>query len=120
MMKIGRLIDAEEVLAEPVEYAAGFFVRLKGLLGRRGMSGRSAMIIEHCSSVHTMGMRFALDLIFLDKEWRVISIKRDIKPGRPMVSGGMRAKRVVESQAGGLNLNHLQVGDQLQFELHHA
>ncbi len=116
-MQIGRLIGDGEVFAEPVEYAAGFFARLKGLLGRRGMDGRSAMIIEHCSSVHTAGMRFALDLIFLDKEWRVISIRRDVKPGNPMVTGGMRAKRVVESQAGGLELNHLRVGDQLQFEL---
>lgn len=117
MMRIGRLIDAEEVLAEPVEYATGFFMRLKGLLGRRSMDDRSAMIIERCSSVHTVGMRFALDLIFLDKEWRVVSIQRNVRPGKPMVTGGLRAKRVVESQAGGLNLDHLQVGDQLHFFL---
>ena len=114
-MQIGRLVDAGQVLAEPVEYATGFLMRLKGLLGRSGLDGRSAMIIEHCSSVHTVGMRFALDLIFLDKEWRVISIQRNVKPGKLMVSGGIRARRVVESQAGGLNLTHLQVGNPLQF-----
>lgn len=105
------------MFAEPVEYSTGFFERMKGLLGRADMVNQSAMIIEHCGSVHTVGMRFAIDLIFLDKEWRIVSIKRGVKSGQPMVFGGLRAKRVVESKAGGLELEKLQIGDLLVFEV---
>jgi len=114
-MKVGRLVLAGEIFAEPVEYAVGFFERLKGLLGRSDMNTGSAMIIEHCSSVHTVGMRFAIDLIFLVKEWHVISRKLNVKPGKLMVSGGVHAKRVVESKAGDLPLDHLKSGNELEF-----
>ncbi|MDA3924503.1 MAG: DUF192 domain-containing protein [Kiritimatiellae bacterium] len=114
-MQYGILMLEGALFAEPVEYVVGFFERLKGLLVRNGLKKGAAMVIEHCSSVHTVGMRFPIDLIFLDKEWRIISVKRDVKPGRPMLSGGWHAKRVVESQAGGLDLEQLKVGDKLEF-----
>lgn len=114
-MRIGRLFFAGEIFAEPVEYASGFIERLKGLLGRVDMCDRAAMIIEHCGSVHTIGMRFAIDLIFLDREWRVVALKRNVPPGRWMVSGGLRARRVVESRAGALDSGRLKFGSQLEF-----
>jgi len=116
-MQLGKLVSDDRVIAEPVEYATALFERLKGLLGRNGLSKSTAMIIEHCGSVHTIGMRFALDLIFLDKEWRVLSIKRNINPGRPMISGGLRAKRVIESQTGALDMEDFQIGHKLVLEL---
>jgi len=114
-MKLGRLILEGRLFAEPVEYAAGFLERLKGLLGRSEMQHGTAMIIENCSSVHTVGMRFAIDLIFIDKEWRIISVRRDVKPGRVMVCGGWRARRVAEFRAGGLALERVKAGAQLEF-----
>ncbi|MDD2600585.1 MAG: DUF192 domain-containing protein [Kiritimatiellae bacterium] len=114
-MRVGKLFFEGEVFAEPVEYARGFFERLKGLLGRVDMCDGAAMIIEHCGSVHTLGMSFAIDLIFLDREWRVVSLERDIPPGRWMITGGLRAKRVVESRAGALACDQLEPGSQLEF-----
>ena len=104
------------LFADSVEYATGFFERMKGLLGRGDMNNKSAMIIEHCNSVHSVGMRFAIDLIFLDKEWRVLSVRENISPGKPMVGGGFHAKRVVESKTGNLEVDKLQAGDVLVFE----
>jgi uncharacterized protein len=115
-MHRGRVLLGGEVFAEPVEVAVGFFERLRGLLGRAGMAPASAMIIERCASVHTLGMRFAIDLIFLDREWRVVALRRGVNPGRPMVCGGLRAVRVLESAAGSLALDQLALGDQLVFE----
>lgn len=114
-MQSGRLILEGALFAEPVEYASGFLERLKGLLGRSEMQHGAAMLIENCSSVHTVGMRFAIDLIFIDKEWRVVAVKCDVKPGKLMVSGGWRARRVVELRAGGLSLERVKAGAQLKF-----
>ncbi|MFA7173880.1 MAG: DUF192 domain-containing protein [Kiritimatiellia bacterium] len=114
-MRVGRLFLSGEVFAEPVEYAFGFFERLKGLLGHADMCDGAAMIIEHCGFVHTIGMRFAIDLIFLDSEWRVISLERNVSPGVWMVTGGLRAKRVVESRAGTLAYDQLELGSRLEF-----
>ena len=114
-MRTGKLLRGERILAEPVELATGFFERLRGLLGRDSMPAGSAMVIEHCCSVHTVGMSFPVDLVFLDREWRVVGIRRDVKPGRPMVCGGLRASRVVESQVGGLDLDSLGCGEKLSF-----
>jgi hypothetical protein len=114
-MQSGTLLKGDTIIAGSVEVASGFFDRLRGLLGRKGMQPGSAMIIEHCGSVHTVGMRFPIDLIFLDKDWRIVCIRSNVRSGRPMVSGGLRARRVVESQAWGLVLDDLSIGDKLAF-----
>ena len=115
-MQSGKIILAgDRIFAELVELSAGFFERLRGLLGRAEMLPGSAMVIERCVSVHTVGMKFPLDLVFLDKEWRVVSVKRNVRPGCPMISGGIRARRVVESRAGALDFNGIEIGVQLEF-----
>jgi len=114
-MKRGKLLVEESVFAKEVEVATGFFERLRGLLGRSEMRDGAAMVIERCGSVHTVGMRFPIDLVFLDKDWKVVCVKRDVKPGRPMVFGGVLANRVIESSTGGLDLCGLEVGVKLEF-----
>ncbi len=59
--------------------------RLSRLLGLALLSRKRAgagLLIPGCHSVHTMGMRFPLDLIFLDQEGRVVEIRRDVPAGR--------------------------------------
>ena len=53
--------------------------RLRGLIGR---SGDVALLLPHCGSVHTFGMRFALDLVWLDAAGRVVRIDRGVRPWR--------------------------------------
>lgn len=103
------------VFADPVEVADGFFERLRGLLGRADMPPGSAMMLEGCGSVHTIGMRFPLDLVFLDKKWRVVSVKRNVSPGSPMIFGGARARRVIECRADALDFSGLEIGAHLKF-----
>jgi uncharacterized membrane protein (UPF0127 family) len=89
---------------------------MRGLLGRAGLGAGAALLIERCGSVHTVGMRFALDLVFLDSRWRVVRVERAVPPGRWMVWGGWRARRVVESEAGCLDVVGLRAGDALIWE----
>ena len=54
--------------------------RLVGLIGRRSFAG--ALEIPRCRSVHTFGMRFALDLVWLDEERCVVRVDRGVPPWR--------------------------------------
>jgi uncharacterized membrane protein (UPF0127 family) len=60
-------------------------------------------------------MRFALDLVFLDAQWRIVACVSDVRPGRWCVPGGLRARRVVEVESGWLNLTRAPVGTHLRW-----
>src|SRR4051794_39854542 len=71
--------------------------RLVGLGLRRDPPGH-ALLIPRCRSVHTFGMHFALDLVWLDGGGRAVRIDRDVRPCR--VRGCRRAAAVLEAPAG--------------------
>ena len=115
-MRRGRILLGGRTWAAEAEFARTSFERLRGLLGRRSLGPDAALVIERCNAVHTVGMRFALDLVFLDRRWRVTRVVRGVRPGRLMVWGGWRSARVVESEAGCLDVAALRAGDALVFE----
>jgi len=96
---VGNLLVAESILA-----------RMIGLLGRKGLEQGSAMLLKPCSSIHTVGMKFPLDLIFLDKDDRIVRIVAGVAANR-FVLGGRGAKSVVEIEAGQVDVCKLPVGD---------
>jgi uncharacterized protein len=73
--------------------------RLLGLAVRRRPPAGQALLLPRCRSVHTFGMRFAIDLVWLDAEGRVLAIERGVPPWR--VRGRRDAAAVVEVVAGG-------------------
>jgi uncharacterized protein len=115
-MRAGRLYRNGSVWSESVERAETFKERLRGLLGRDGLVDGGAMLIERCGAVHTLGMRFTLGLVFLDRAWRVTRLARDVRPGRLAVWGGWRAVRVIEVPAGSRLLDGLAPGDHFAWE----
>ena len=84
-----------------VRVLTGFFERMRGLLGRDGLPEGEVFVFPHCGSVHTFGMRFAIDVVFLDRDGRVLSIRENVRPGR-VVFGGWKADATVEAQTGWL------------------
>ena len=105
------LVRDGEVLAS-VEVADSFGARLKGLLGRRGLDG--AMLLRPARSVHTVGMRFAIDVAYCDAGLRVqeVATMRPHRLARPR----MRARCVVEAEAGAFERWRLLPGDQLELK----
>lgn len=83
-----------------VEVVRTFRARLRGLLGRNALSPGEGLLLRPCRAIHTIGMRFAIDAVFLDREFRVTRVCRDVRPGRLFVSGGPRAAAVLEMAAG--------------------
>lgn len=70
-----------EVLAERARVARGFFERARGLLGRRGWGDLDGLWIEPCAGVHTLGMRFAIDVVLVDGAMRVLAVQT-LRPWR--------------------------------------
>ena len=87
-------VDGVEVA--PVEVASTRRARSRGLLGRDGVAG--ALWLPRTRSVHTIGMRFALDLLWLDAAGAVVRVDRDVAPRRLRTC--VRARAVVEAAAG--------------------
>jgi uncharacterized membrane protein (UPF0127 family) len=114
-MKTGALWLDDAVWIGSVRVASSFFHRLRGLLGCRTLGPGAGMLIESCSAVHTVGMRFSLDLIFLDAQWRIVACVSGVRPGRWCVPGGLRARRVVEVESGWLDLTRASIGAHTSF-----
>ena len=72
--------------------------RLAGLAGMRAMPPRTGLLIPRCRSVHTLGMRFALDLIWLDGDGAVVDVTARVRPRR--VVSRRHARTVVETPSG--------------------
>ena len=100
-------------LVKKLEIAGTGPKRSRGLLGRRGLETGQALWIVPCEAVHTFGMQFTLDLVYLDKEHRVKKIVRNIPPWR--ISGCLTAHSVIELAAGSILEADVQPGDQLEF-----
>ena len=87
--------------------------RFRGLLGRDSIDRDEGLLIEPCSSVHMLGMRFAIDAVFLDRTGRVLRVTEQLKPWRMAACKG--SKRVLELPAGRAREVGLAVGDELVF-----
>ncbi|MFE1575611.1 DUF192 domain-containing protein [Streptomyces fradiae] len=83
----------------PLEIAASYRTRARGLLGRDGIDG--AMLLTPCGSVHTFRMRFAIDVAYLDRDLRVLAVVPGMRPGR-LGLPRPRARHVLEARAGAM------------------
>jgi len=97
------------VLVPRLLIATGIWSRMRGLLGRPGLPDDTAMFLSPCNSIHTVGMRFSLDVIFLDRAQRVVRIVRAVRPNR-FAFGGRGASSAIEFEAGAVDLSGVDVG----------
>jgi len=106
-MRTVRMLQQGRVLLPAVLVADRATERMRGLLGRDSLSPGSAMLLAPCGSLHTLGMQFALDVIYFDAVWRVVKIVCNLPPWRCSV-GGWRAHAALEMQSGGFEFASLQ------------
>lgn len=86
------------VRGREVRVARGGRARLLGLAGLDRARVGAGLLIPRCASVHTFGMRFALDLVFLDRAGRPCAVRRAVPPRRVVFAQG--AASVLELPAG--------------------
>ena len=100
-------------LARRAHVARTLGARLTGLLGRESLPEGDALVFPACRSIHTFGMRFPIDVVFIDRRWRVVALRPFLGPSR-LVPPQWRAWGVVETAAGSITRAGLMVGDQLR------
>jgi uncharacterized protein len=90
--------DDGDVVCEHCLLAEKALHRLRGLLGRSGLSSGEGMLLRPASSIHTAFMRFGIDAVFLDRANRVLKVAAELRPWRAAGCKGARA--VLELPAG--------------------
>ena len=95
--------------------ADNFFSRLKGLLGTNEFPYADALYFPNVASIHTFFMKYPIDVVFLDKNNKVVGFRENVKPFR-VVFGGMSAYLVVEMPQGSIKRMDINFGDILNIE----
>jgi uncharacterized membrane protein (UPF0127 family) len=103
------------VLGDQIQVADTSLSRLVGLLGKRALEPGSGLLIIPSQAIHTVAMRFAIDVVFLDRDWRVIYLYPKIVPYR-MTGIHWKARSVLELPVGIISQSSTSVGDQLSLE----
>lgn len=106
-----RLVNATRgtLIATSVDVADSAAARSRGLLGRKGLAPGEGLWISPCEAVHTFGMQFSIDLIYLDRRRRVKKIRRNVAPWR--LSACLSAHSVIELAASSVREDDLRPGD---------
>lgn len=111
-MNHGKLSNKnEDCLIENVFITSNFLDRMCGLLFRPQLDTDEALLIMPCSSVHTFGMRYSIDLVYLDEALTILKTVSAIKPWRMSACSGARA--VLELATNRIEQLSLVEGQQL-------
>ena len=106
-------VSRQALLAARVDIADSSATRRKGLLGRDRLAADEGLWIVPCGGIHTIGMRFPVDLVYLDRGLRVRKLRSDVVPWR--ISVCLWAHSVVELAAGTIRVSQTCEGDQMNF-----
>ena len=114
-MRLVQVVNQTRGIAvgEEIELADTSFRRMWGLLGRSKLSAGGGLWIRPSSGVHTLGMKFAIDVVGLDKGMRVVKLWPDLLPFR-VTSVSLKIQSVIELPAGTIKERQIEVGDCFQ------
>jgi len=102
------------VLGEAVDVADTSAKRRTGLLKHERLEPGTGLWIKPCESVHTFFMKFAIDLVYIDKKQKVRKVRKAVPPWR--LSACLAAHSILELPAGTIEKTGTQAGDELSIE----
>lgn len=109
-----RNLTKDVALGNSVEVADTSAKRRTGLLKHPSLPEGHGLWIVPSEAVHTFGMRFSIDLAFLNRQRKILKIRKDM--GRRRIALCLRAHSVLELPAGTLDRTGTEAGDQLEFQ----
>lgn len=113
--------NKDKVIIEHIEIADNFWRRFMGLMGRPsmghsyGMGHSCGMLFEGCNSIHMFFMRFAIDVVFMDKTGAVIYLRESLKPWQ-IIGYIKNAYFTVEMPEGTISSARIEIGDILKIK----
>jgi uncharacterized protein len=104
------------VVASRVKQATTYLKRLLGLLFSAPLKPNDGLWFTPCNSIHTIGMKFAIDVVFLDRNGTVLRVYSSLPPGKivPII---WRAHHCVELSPGTLAKSNTKDGDKISWKL---
>ena len=107
--------NREKSLATHGRLANTFWLRLRGLLGRKLLQEGEGLVLVGEKSIHTLFMKFPIDVLYIDRNYQVIRVDENMVPYRlgPLVT---QSAYVLEVPVGTIAATDTRVGDQLKFE----
>ena len=105
----------ETTLATRVVVADTFLSRLIGLLGKTSLAPDTGIWLLPANAIHTFGMRFRFDVVLIDRSYRVVGLRKGIRPFSATWPN-FRAHSVLELPEDTLARSRTEVGDQLRIE----
>jgi len=100
------------IVTKQAQMANSWSKRFVGLLMHKHLLNGEGMLLQPCQSIHTLGMRFSIDVVFLDKQFRITKLTRALKPYRFSLST-KGTHSVLELPTGTIDKSGLKTGDRL-------
>lgn len=99
-----------KTIVDSLKIADTFFTRFKGLMGTKELREGEGLLIKPCNGIHMFWMTYSLDIIFLDKDDKVVHLIEGIKPWKvsPIVE---KSKMVLELPVGTIKKYSIKLGD---------
>ena len=103
--------DGQTIVAN-LRIADTFFTRFKGLMGTKELNEGEGLLIMPCNGIHMFWMTYSLDIIFLDRDYRVVYLIEGIKPWKvsPVVK---KSTMVLEFPPGTIKKYDIDIGDRI-------
>ncbi|MDU4961760.1 MAG: DUF192 domain-containing protein [Sporomusaceae bacterium] len=97
-----------------ISVANSFWRRLKGLLGTRRLDRDKGLLLRRCNSVHMLGMRYPLDIVYLDQGGVIVKLVENLRPWQ--VSACRQARDTLEVAAGTISRANWRLGERLEWQ----
>jgi len=102
------------ILAKELRVARNFFERLRGLIGSPPLQSGEGLLIPHGRGVHTFGMTYPIDVLYLDGDGRVVKVLQELVPNS-FGKVDLSSRHVLELPGGTVAGTRTEVGDLLFF-----
>lgn len=103
--------STKAAIAQRVELAVSRAERRRGLLGRQRLEAGAALVLTPCFAVHTAGMQFPIDVVFVNRQGLAVRVVRQLVPWRIAIATAAHA--VIELPAGTVARCDLRTGDRV-------
>ena len=103
----------DKLLLSDVKIANNIWLRFKGLMFTSKKDSVSGFLIPNCNWIHTLFMRYPIDVVYLDSNYKVLDVEKYVKPWR-MCLPRLKAKHVLELSPGLVADNSFSTGEVLK------